>query len=127
MATLYKGFSTFNRTKKFRATDVDLVKQDLLNHFNVRKGEKLMQPTFGTIIWNTLFEPLTDAVHQAIIEDVQTIINYEPRVSLQNITITDQDYGIQIELELIYIPTNQSTLLALQFDKNSQSLTTNKF
>lgn len=127
MVTLYKGFSTYNRNKKFRATDIELVKQDLINHFNVRKGEKLMQPSFGTIIWNTLFEPLTNSVHQIIIDDVQRIINYEPRVSLQNITITDQNYGIQIELDLVYLPTNQTTALSLQFDKNSLTLTTNKF
>ena len=60
MAILYKGFSTINRNKKFRATDVELVKQDLINHFSVRKGEKLMQPNFGTIIWDMLFEPLDE-------------------------------------------------------------------
>jgi phage baseplate assembly protein W len=49
-----------NIFKKFRVTDAELVKQNLYNHFNVRKGEKLMQPNFGTIIWNMLFEPLTE-------------------------------------------------------------------
>ena len=53
MAITYKGFSTNNRSKKFRVTDFELVKQDLINHFNIRKGEKLMNPNFGTIIWNT--------------------------------------------------------------------------
>ena len=66
MVTLYKGFSTINRSKKFRATDVDLVKQDLMNHFSVRKGEKLMQPGFGTIIWDLLFEPLTEETKNII-------------------------------------------------------------
>jgi phage baseplate assembly protein W len=123
MATLYKGFSTNNRSKKFRVTDFDLVKQDLINHFNIRKGEKLMQPNFGTIIWGTLFEPLTDAVRQSIINDVESIINYDPRISLSNISITDKDYGIQIELDLLYRPNNQLGSLNLQFNKNTSSLT----
>ena len=55
MATRYKGFSTIDQTKKFRLTDIDLVKRDLLNHFSIRKGEKLMTPNFGSIIWNMLF------------------------------------------------------------------------
>ena len=124
MATLYKGFSTVNRSKKFRATDIDLVKQDLINHFNIRKGEKLMQPNFGSIIWSLLFEPLDAGLQQAIVDDVEQIVGYDPRMSLENITITSQDQGIQIELDLVYLPTNQATNLSLQFDSNSMTLTT---
>jgi len=123
MATLYKGFSTVNRSKKFRATDVDLVKQDLINHFSIRKGEKVMQPNFGSIIWSLLFEPMTEHLQQAIVDDVKTIVGYDPRIGLQNITITAQDYGIQIELDLLFIPKNQSATLSLQFDANSSKLT----
>ena len=43
MAT-YTGFSTYNRLRKFRLTDFDLVRQDLFNHFSIRRGEKLMNP-----------------------------------------------------------------------------------
>ena len=62
MAIIYKGFSTYNRNKKFSITDLDLIKQDLFNHFNIRRGEKLMNPNFGTIVWDLLFEPLTEEV-----------------------------------------------------------------
>ena len=123
MVTLYKGFSTVGRTKKFRTTDLTLIKQDLMNHFSVRKGEKLMQPNFGSIIWSLLFEPLDDHVNQLIVDDVKNIVSYDPRIGLQNIVVTGQDHGIQIELDLIFIPTNQSTKLSLQFDSNSTSLT----
>lgn len=119
MATLYKGFSTVNRIKKFRVTDVDLVKQDLLNHFHTRKGERVMQPNFGSIIWGLIFEPIDSQTRQLIIDDVTRIVNYEPRLSLQNITIIEQEHGIQIELDLIFIPTNQTTSLNLQFDQNT--------
>lgn len=123
MAILYKGFSTFNRNKKFRVTDIDLVKQDLINHFSIRKGEKLMQPNFGSIVWSLLFEPLDDYTNQLIVDDVKRIVGYDPRIGVQNIAITTQEYGIQIALELLYIPTNQATNLSLQFDANSSKLT----
>ena len=125
MAILYKGFSTINRSKKFRTSDIDLVKQDLLNHFNIRKGEKLMQPNFGSIIWSLLFEPLTDHVNDLIVNDVKKIVGYDPRLGLQNITITGQEHGIQIELDLVFIPTNQTTQMSLNFDAKSSKLTTN--
>ena len=35
--TTYSGFSTCNRTRKFKVTDFALIKQDLINHFYIRK------------------------------------------------------------------------------------------
>lgn len=123
MATLYKGFSTYNRYKKFRVSDFELVKQDLINHFNIRKGEKLMQPDFGTIIWSCLFEPFTDSLRQAIVEDVKRIINYDPRIGVQQLDVTEEQYGIQISIGLVYLQTNQVDNLRIGFDRDSQSLT----
>jgi hypothetical protein len=77
MVTRYRGFSTIGRTKKFRLTDLELVKRDLLNHFSIRKGEKLMDPNFGSIIWNMLYEPLTADVKSSIVEDVKRINGLE--------------------------------------------------
>lgn len=119
----YKGFSTYNRSKKFRITDFELVKQDLTNNFNIRKGEKLMNPDFGTIIWDTLFEPLNDDVKNNIVQDVKRIIANDPRVSAQNVIVTQFDRGIQIEIDLVYISTNQRSMLSLNFDQRKVSNT----
>jgi phage baseplate assembly protein W len=123
MATMYKGFSTVGANKKFRLVDLALVKQDIINHFHIRKGEKLMNPNFGTIIWNVLHEPFTEDLKSVIVSDVKDIAAYDPRVSFDNIIITEYDRGIQIELELRYLQTNQSTIMNLQFDQQSNTLT----
>jgi phage baseplate assembly protein W len=123
MAIIYKGFSTVGRTKNYRLTDFDLVKQDILNHFYIRKGEKLMNPKFGTIIWNVLHEPFTDDLKSVIQEDIKSIASYDPRVSFDNIVVTEYDQGIQILLELRYLQTDQSALMNLQFDNSSKTLT----
>lgn len=122
MAIMYRGFSTVGRDKKYRLTDFDLVKQDIINHFYIRKGEKLMNPGFGTIIWNVLHEPLTDDLKSVIISDIKSIANYDPRVSFDNIVITEYEQGIQIELQLRYVQTNQSNLLSLQFNNQTNLL-----
>lgn len=113
---IYKGFSTYNRIKKFRVSDFDLVKQDIINHFNIRKGEKLMNPDFGTILWNLLFEPLTDDVRQLVAEDVKRICSYDPRVVLDMLTINTYQNGISIMLDLTYITEDQKDTLVLTFD-----------
>jgi len=120
---LYNGFSTVNRNKHFRITDFELVKQDLINNFNIRKGEKLMNPEYGTIIWDTIFEPLDDTTRNLIMQDVKRIIALDPRVGAQNVVITQFDRDIQIEIDLIYISTNQRSLLNLQFEQNSKTTT----
>ena len=117
----YKGFSTYNRSKKFRITDFELVKQDLTNHFNIRKGEKLMNPDFGTIIWDTLFEPLNEDIKNSIVQDVKRVIASDPRVSAQNVIVTQFDRGIQIEIDLIYISSNERSMLSLTFDQSKSS------
>ncbi len=119
----YLGFSTYNRVRNYRLTDFELIRQDLFNHFHIRRGEKLMNPNFGTIIWNLLFEPFTEAVRDAIADDVKRIVAYDPRVQAENIIVTEFTTGIQIELELRYVPTNQVSTLALNFDRGSQQLT----
>ena len=123
MATMYKGFSTLVQNKKFRITDFELVRRDILNHFYIRKGEKLMNPSFGTIIWNVLHEPFTEDLKSVIQEDVKAIASYDPRVSFDNIVITEYDQGIQILLELRYLQTNQTSMMNMQFDNRSKTIT----
>ena len=122
--TLYRGFSTQNRSKKFRLTDFELARQDLINHFHIRKGEKPMNPNFGTIIWNVLFEPFTEEIRQAVVDDVRKIVNYDPRLSVEDVLIDEYDQGLQIEIELIYIATDQRQNLFLKFDRESRSMFT---
>jgi len=123
MAIMYRGFSTVGRTRKFRLTDFELVKQDLINHFYIRKGEKLMNPDFGTIIWNVVHEPLTEDLKSVIVTDIKAIASYDPRISIDNVVITEYDQGIQVELQLRYVQTNQTNLLNLQFDNQNNTLT----
>ena len=118
---LYKGFSTYNRSKKFRITDFELVKQDLLNHFNIRKGEKLMNPDFGTIIWNSIFEPLNEDLKNMIMQDVKRIIANDPRVAAQNVIVTQFEHGLQIEIDLLYISTNKRDLLTVMFNRDTKT------
>ena len=122
---MYKGFSTVNvETENFNLYDIALIKQDLLNHFHVRQGERLMDPTFGTIIWDCLFEPLTEQIKSLILQDVNTIINYDPRVRAEQVIVTQYESGLQIECKLTYMPYNVSEMLQLRFDQANGLLTT---
>jgi phage baseplate assembly protein W len=115
----YKGFSSNESKKGFKLYDIDLVKQDIINHFYIRKGEKLENPEFGTIIWDMLFENFTDEVKRLISEDVETIINYDPRIAINSIIVDATDQGIRIEADIVYIPFNINERMTFEFDKNN--------
>jgi len=123
--SIYKGFSTLVDPKKFTLTDFQLAQQDLINYFNIRKGQKLMQPNFGTVIWDMLFEPLDESTRQIIQQDIQRIVGYDPRLKVGQVLVTQQDTGFLIQLTLSYVNTNQVNTLNLNFDQNSKSLSTN--
>jgi phage baseplate assembly protein W len=114
----YKGFSTVNtNTENYNLYDFELIKQDLFNHFYTRQGERLMQPDFGTIIWDLLFEPLTPEIKNLVLENINQIVNYDPRVKAENVTVTAYDQGIQVQCTLIFLPYNISQTLQLRFDQ----------
>lgn len=123
--SIYNGFSTALNAKKYSVTDYALAKQDLINYFNIRKGQKLMQATFGTIIWDMLFEPLDETAKLVIQQDITRIVSYDPRLRVTQAAVTQQDNGFLIQISLVYVPTNQLDTLILNFDRNNQSLSTN--
>ena len=121
MAITYKGFSTYKKqfSNSFTLSGFELAKQDLVNHFNIRKGEKLMNPDFGSIVWDALYEPLTDEIVEEIEEDIKSIIGYDPRLEAVSILLEQYENGLLLEVQVKYIP--DQILGSLLFDFNSTS------
>jgi|TARA_B100001057_G_scaffold414111_1_gene431024 phage baseplate assembly protein W len=118
----YKGTSTVNPDNNSkRLFDIGLIKQDLLNHFHIRQGEKLMNPEFGTVIWDAIHEPLTEDMKEAIAKNVTQVVNSDPRIAVSSIVIDSYESGIIIDVDLMYLPYNISEKLRLTFDEESGS------
>lgn len=118
--TIYRGISTVNTENDgFRLYDVSIIKQDIINHFHIRRGEKLENPEFGTIIWDALYEPLTDLIKGIIVEDIENIINADPRISVDRVIVDEYYNGIQIECVVTYLDYSISEQMRLQFDQNN--------
>ena len=114
----YKGFSTADGSQSSnKLYDIALIKQDIINHFHIRKGEKLSDPNFGTIIWDMLYEPFTTENKEAIIADVAEIINYDDRVTADQVFVDTTDDGIEVSALLTFLPYNISEQMLFKFDK----------
>lgn len=115
----FKGFSSRADKQNFKLYDFEVAKQGLINRLSVRKGERVENPDFGTIIYDAIFEPFTDNLKEAIVEDVSANLNADPRISTQEILVTEADKGIAIQATITYVPLNITEKLRFNFDENS--------
>jgi phage baseplate assembly protein W len=115
----YVGFNSRSNKSNFKQYDIDLVKQDLLNHFHIKKGQKLENPTFGTAIWDMIFEPMNEENKKIVAQDVQDIVNNDPRTKVNAVVIEATEHGIRIEVELVYLPFNIIDKMSLDFDSRN--------
>jgi phage baseplate assembly protein W len=113
----YVGFSSVDPTNVgSKLYDFDLVKQDIINQFNTKRGERVMNPNFGSVIWDLIMEPLTPATKEILTADITAICNSDPRVTPTQIDLTEYPSGYILELTLMMNKTNQSSNLRLAFD-----------
>lgn len=113
----YTTVGTKSTTKTL--TGLELAKQDLSNHFSIRKGEKWTNPEFGSNLPFLVFQPLDDITVDEINQEIMDIVSYDPRFQLSNtqsVITEDQNY-VYITVELTYLPTKTATDLQLKFDK----------
>jgi len=97
----YRGFSTVYSSGNSKLYDEELVKQDLLNHFNTRKGE----------------------MREEIEADIREILASEPRIVPIAVEVTEQDYGILLEITVTYNKTNQTENMRISFDRDAGLIT----
>jgi phage baseplate assembly protein W len=120
----YYGYTSIGRDfVDTAATDQVLIRADLINHFNTRLGERLMNPEFGCIIWDYIFDPFTDEVRYAVIENLQGIIESDPRIVLRSLDVAEYEHGLQVELAIAYADGDYSEDMVVTFDSQSGKAT----
>ena len=118
--TIYRGFSTLQNAKKYTLTDFELIKRDLLNAFNIRQGELVGLPAYGTTLWDNIFENQTQDTERAILNEVQRVAGGDPRVYIAGIQMYPQTNGILIELDLALVPSTDAERLLIFFNQETR-------
>ena len=117
---LFYGYSTVEtNVKNQQFADIELVKRDLLNAFYTRPGERVMMPEYGCAIWNMLYDPFDDITQQNIVDEVQKVIDGDPRVQANSIAVNAFDQGIRLQMDLFYVPFNAIGTFSLDFDRRT--------
>ncbi len=119
---IYKGFSSNNpNAKNNMLYDADIIKQDIYNHFMTAKGERVMLPNFGSIIWDHLYNPLDEQTKSLVEEDARQIVSQDPRVSLTSLNVVGFEHGIIVNLTLTILPQNMVEKMAIEFNVNGST------
>lgn len=119
---IFKGFNSIGATRPFtEMTNQALIKRDILNHFNTRKGSRVMRPNFGSSLWDYIFEPLDQLTRDAIIDDVNTVINSDPRVSIISSAVDEYEHGIMVSFRLKYVIFDTIESFTIGFDRRNMS------
>jgi len=114
------GYTTINEPYTSKSMGgLELAKQDLLNHFKIRKGEKWTDPTFGCDLELYVFQPLDQETQNNINEEVYNVISYDPRfeVSDSTINVVHDTHSVTVNVKLTYLPTTTATELQIKFDR----------
>lgn len=119
MAAIYKGLSTVvNKKPPYTLTDIELVKADLMNHFNTLKGERVMMPEYGSLIHTIIMDPLDSLSLDLIREDVRRVLSSDPRVKMQGSPkVKDFDSTVRVEIEVVYVESATAEHLIIDFDR----------
>lgn len=124
--TLYRGYSTVSKRNTRTLFDVELVKQDLINHFSTRKGERARSCTFGSIIEDLVFEIQTPGNVDKIINEVKRIVQSDVRVNLVNIVVNQFEHGVTIDCVLDFVGLDIQDVFVLRFDKTNGLMNNNE-
>ena len=108
-----KGISWGN---KFSLVDTDLVIQDFINALNIRRGTKVGQPGYGTILWDLLFEQNIAEVQDAVENEIRRIAKQDPRIIFNLIKTYPYENGILIEVQMAVQPINQANVIRVNLN-----------
>ena len=117
------GFNTINQNKKFTAVDFNLIKIDLLNAFNIRQGELVGRPGYGTVLWNYLFENQTQETQQLIYAEIQRVCAGDPRIFISGIQMFPQENGLLLQVGIAVVPSTNAQMLSIFFNQQQRIAT----
>ena len=103
------------------------IKANIINLLNTKPGERRMQPTFGTRLWNLVFEQnlesLPDIATNLVREDINswipnvTVTRVDSSLLKSDLSTDDRDiYRLQVSVSFMLNMTKQSDTVTITVD-----------
>lgn len=112
---------SLNTGRKYKLVDEPLVIQDFVNALNIRQGQKVGNPAYGTTLWDFVFEPNTPDVQFQLQNEIQRVASLDPRLQIEYLRAYPQENGILLEMQVAVAPFNTASLLSVFFNSSTNS------
>jgi phage baseplate assembly protein W len=111
----------FNAPSAFRSTYSfkDQLKYNLINLLLTNKGERILNPNFGTDIRKQLFNQINEDTYNALIDDIRSTIElYIPQVTIEKLeAVPSYDQNtITINLSYRINISNEKDTITINFE-----------
>ncbi len=111
----FSGRAVFNSTFQSK----DAIRTNLVNFFLTGKGERFLNPTFGSKLGNLLFEQLTDVSIRQLDREIRNSLDiFFPRVKVIELTLSPFPDQNLVSFMLTYqvIDTNIEDEIIINFE-----------
>jgi len=101
-------------------TDINAIKNSIKNIIYTRRGESPFNPSFGSNVFNYLFENATDTTKYLLGQEIEySIEENEPRVKLTKITVSDNRdaNAYVIRLDMLIVNTQEEVDITLNLKR----------
>ena len=78
-------------------------------------GSRVMLPSFGTRIFEYLFDPFDEYTRNAIIEDAVRVVASDPRVELVSVDVFQEDQALNVIMVVLFKPESVTDNLFVTF------------
>lgn len=96
----------------------EAIKNSIYNIFSTKKGEMILNPTFGSSLDMFLFEKVTHIMGKKIGETIySTIKNYEPRIVLNRVDVYPKQDENLYRIVIVYRYLELSELIEIQINQ----------
>jgi len=118
MANLIINLSTISKTKEGNVykdisfpvspvftenNDAVAVKQSIANLFNWRRGQRILDPLYGNILYEYVYQPINDVTIKNLKSAVIQMLKYEPRITILSLNVTANEDDHLLHVELTYL------------------------
>lgn len=103
------------------AVDINLIRSDLRLLLNTRVGERVMLPTFGLSLENLVFENTGPLLRAKAFRQISDAIgNFERRIRVRDIQITEDENTVTIDLYYSILGVNDMVSVDFSRTENGQ-------
>jgi hypothetical protein len=99
------------------------IKRSVRNIISTNKGERPLNPDFGSNVRALLFEPDSDLLRIALEDEIETqLMNFEPRIEILTVTVANtseliDSYELNVVIEFTPINSQQTVTLNVVLER----------